>query len=137
MTFDKVCIFCEDLFDDLFGFGDHRGLNEQKIIAELCFRIEIVGRKLRSFPQFFESLVKLSEVFEGARQSPVRCRRIFINIGGGAKFHDGFLKFAFLQIFFAAGDVFIFGLTAGNEKDEQTAQGDLRKESEIKKRALS
>ena len=137
MTFDKVCVACENLLDDLFGFRHHRRLNEQEIIAELRFRIEIFRREFGSFPQFFERLVKLSETLKSASQAPVRCRRIFVDIDGGAKFHHGFLKFAFLQIFFAAGDVFIFGLTAGNEKDEQTAQGDLRKESEIKKRALS
>jgi hypothetical protein len=52
----------------------------------------------------------------------MRFSRSFINVGGGAKFHYGFLKFAFLQIFFAAGNVFLFGLTAAAGESQTDAQ---------------
>jgi hypothetical protein len=53
----------------------------------------------------------------------MRFRRRFINVDGGAKFHHGFFKPAFLQVFFAARDMFFCGFAAGSDKNAAQSKG--------------
>jgi hypothetical protein len=76
--------------------------------------------------QLFDVLAAATELFVGARQSPVGRGEVVINLDGGAEFERGVLPLAVFEELFAAAQVFglrFFGAGAGRgDRDEEGEQ---------------
>src|SRR5690349_25112811 len=95
VALDVFWIFCEYLFRESIGFSEDFGpalTSSQIVVTKFETRIEIVRILGYSFLEFVEHLRISLESFKCARQTPMGCSEVVVNLNRVTKLEGCFLK---------------------------------------------